>query len=152
MTLQTRIRARNVISKTRAGWAREGGTGRRYSKARVRAALRARLRAGWVPVVPAGQSRHERVTVLRPGHPLAAVARAYLGGQRWFERAAIEKALGRQLDCREGAAALAAAGFALLRANGPALELCAADPRAARLVNRARLGPQRRGYRVRRVL
>jgi hypothetical protein len=105
-----------------------------------------------VPVIPAGQSRHERVTVLRCNHRLAHVARAYLAGRPWFDRAMLEAALGRPLDSRAGAFALAAAGFALLRAEGDSIEVRAADPRVARLVNRARLGPQRRGYRVHRVL
>jgi hypothetical protein len=151
MMMQTRVRAR-VLSKTRADWTREGGAYLRYSAARAQAALRSRFRTGWLPVIPPGRSRHERVTVLRRNHPLAAVARAYLAGDRWFERGVLETALGRRLDTLMGAAALAAAGFALLRVNGSRLELRAADPRAAHLVNRARVGPQRRGYRIHRVL
>ncbi len=118
MMTQTCARASNVRSKTRAAWAREGGACVRYSTARVRRALRARQRAGWVPVIPPGRSVHERITVLRRGHALATIARAYLAGTRWFERQAVEDALGRQLDTRQGAAALAAAGFALLRLAG----------------------------------
>lgn len=56
------------------------------------------------------------------------------------------------LATRQWMAALAAAGFALLRVKGDRIELRAADPRLAALVNRARLGPQRRGYDVHRVL
>jgi hypothetical protein len=152
MTTLSLIRTRSVVSKTRMAWAREGGALQRYSTARARAALLARLRAGWAPVVPPGRSRHERVTVLRPGHPLAAVARAYRSGQRWFDRAALEAALGRSLTSRPGALALASAGFALLSTEGGRIELQAADPRVARVVNRARLGEQRRGYKVHRVL
>ena len=76
MMMQTRVQVRTAVSKTRAAWACEGGACHRYSAARVRAALRLRFRAGWVPVIPAGRSRHERVTVLRRDHSLAAVARA----------------------------------------------------------------------------
>jgi hypothetical protein len=103
-------------------------------------------------VIPSGQSRHERITVLRRDHPLAAIARAYLAGRRCFDRSMLEAAVGRPLNTRSGAFALAAAGLALLRAEGESVELRAADPRVARLVNCARLGPQRRGYRVHRVL
>lgn len=151
MTLTT-SHSREAVTKTRARWAREGGASRRYSAARVRFALRARLRNGWTPVVPEGGAAHERVTVLCPGHSLASLARAYLAGERWFDRLEIEAALGLHLNTRASAAALARAGFAMLCIDGPHLELKAADTRLAQLVNRARLGPQRRGYRVRRVL
>ncbi len=103
-------------------------------------------------MIPPGRSVHERITVLRCGHALATMARAYLAGTRWFERQAVEDALGRRLDTRQGAAALAAAGFALLRLDGGRVELRAADPRIAILVNRARLGPQRRGYQIHRLI
>jgi hypothetical protein len=43
-------------SKTRLAWAREGGGRMRYSVARVGVALRARIRAGWIPVIPPGRS------------------------------------------------------------------------------------------------
>lgn len=151
MTTLTRVRTRKVLSRPRAAWAREAGA-RRYSLKRVRAALSRRLRAGWMPVIPPGRAPYERVTVLRRSHPLAGVARAYLGGQRWFERQELEEALSQRLDTLAGAAVLAKAGFALLRVKGSALELRAADPRAAVVVNRARLGPQRRGYGVHRLL
>jgi hypothetical protein len=105
-----------------------------------------------VPIVPVGQCPHERVTVLGPEHPLAPLARAYGAGQRWFPRLEIEQALGRRVDSRAGAVALATAGFAMLSAADSRIELRAADPRIARIVNRARLGPQRRGYRIHRVL
>jgi hypothetical protein len=152
MMTQTRVRSEAVLSKTRAAWAREGGAKRRYSAARMRAALRGRAREGWLPVLPEGRSPHARVTVLRCEHPLAPLVRAYLAGQRWFERAVIEDALGYRLDSREGATRLAAAGLALLRADGIRLELRAADSRVAELVNRARIGVQLRGYRIQRVL
>jgi hypothetical protein len=146
MRTPTRLRTRNVLSRTRAAWAREGGACRRYSLKRMRVALRARYRAGWLPVIPPGRSRSEQVTVLRRDHPLAVTARAYLAGERWFERKAIESGLGCRLDSRQGTTALAKAGFALLGVQGIRIELRAADPRVALLVNRARLGPQRRGY------
>src|SRR5438874_1434522 len=98
MRTQTLVREKTAVSKARTAWAREGGAGRRYSAARVRAALRVRCRAGWLPVVPVGTSPHERVTVLRRGHPLATVARACGTGQRWFERTELETALGHRLD------------------------------------------------------
>jgi len=152
MTTQIPVRTRKVVSRTRAALAREGGARQRYSRKRLRIGIERRMRDGWIPVAPATGARFEQVTLLRPTHPLAAVARAYLRGQRCFERARIEAALGRPLDSQAGAAALAAAGFGLLRQDGASIELRAADPRAARLVNRARLGRQGRGYRVERVL
>src|SRR5438046_917898 len=110
MTTSTPIQVGGVVSRPRTAWAREGGARRRYSAARVRAALRGRLREGWLPLIPSGKSPHERVTILWHEHPLAGVARAYLAGGRWFERASLEEALGHRPDCRAGADALAAAG------------------------------------------
>jgi hypothetical protein len=152
MTTRMAVQNGEKKSKTRSAWAREGGARDRYSAARVRLALRARFRAGWIPVVPPGRSPYELVTVLGCDHVLATLARAYFAGERCFDRARIEDVLGRRLNSPQGADALAAGGFALLRADGTRLELRAADPRVARLVNRARLGPQRRGYDVHRVL
>jgi hypothetical protein len=93
-----------------------------------------------------------RVVVLARTHPLAETAREYGRGTRWFHRECLEEALGLSLESRAGADALAAGGLALLRMDRPMVELRAADPRLARLVNRARLGPQQRGYDVRTVL
>jgi hypothetical protein len=152
MMVQTTLQFGQRKSKSRVAWAREGGARRRYSSARLRAALRARLRAGWIPVVPSGGSHYERITVLCPNHALAAVARAYVAGERRFDRTVVEGILGCRLDSRSGADALAAAGLAMLWAEGERLELRAADPRVAQLVNRARLGLQRRGYDVHRVI
>jgi len=152
MTTLTPIRRKMAVSKSRLDWARAAGAGSRFSQSRMRAALRVRTRAGWVAVIPASGERHEQVTVLRSTHPLADTAREYHRGQRWFERAALEQALGQGLDTDPGVKALAAAGFALLGAEGLRVELKAADPRVAALVNRARLGPQRRGYKVHRIV
>ncbi len=134
-----------LLSRPRTYWAREGGARKRYTTARVRAALQRRRRAGWVAAMNPDGPRHERVTLLRLGHPLAFAAREYAGGQRWFDRKTLEVALGQGLDTAKGAKDLARAGFGLLRRDGDRVELRAADPRLALLVNRARLGPQRRG-------
>jgi len=75
-----------------------------------------------------------------------------LAGATWFSPTDLEQALGRPLASKAAAAALAAAGFALRSYDGDCVELAATDPRVARLVNRARLGPQRRGFAVRRVI
>jgi hypothetical protein len=152
MTMVTPSCRKLVVSKTRLVWARSVGAGPRFSQAQLRAALRKRSRAGWIVVLPDGRARHERVTLLQGAHPLAATAREYQRGKRWFDRSALENALGLRLDSKVGACGLAAAGFVLMGAEGPRVELQAADPRVARLVNCARLGPQRRGYKARSII
>jgi hypothetical protein len=92
------------------------------------------------------------VTVLRTSHPLAFIAREYTAGSHCFDRQRLEQALSQALDTRAAADRLAAAGIALIGVDGPVLELRPADPRVARLVNRARLGPQYRGYNVHKVI
>jgi hypothetical protein len=146
------VRSSNKVTKPRIAWAREGGAQLRYTAARVRQAFAARRRAGWLAVMPTTGPRHERVTLLRRDHPLAPVARACEAGCGWWDLAVLENLLCNRLDTREGAAELAAAGFALLQFDGTRVELCPADPRVARMINRARLGPQRRGYDVDRVI
>jgi hypothetical protein len=141
-----------VANKTRAAWGREGGARRRYSTKRVEAAFAERRRDGWEIVRPANGPRFERIVALWGTHLLFPVARLYGLGVRWFGRGRLEEALGRGLDTRAGADGLAAAGFAIARVDGPQVELRAADPRTARLVNRARLGPQYRGYDARTVV
>ena len=51
-----------------------------------------------------------------------------------------------------GAGNLAKAGFAVVATDGDWIELRAADPRAARLINESRCGRQVRGFGVRRVV
>jgi hypothetical protein len=92
------------------------------------------------------------VAALRTNHALAVVFRGYAAGVRYFDRERLEQALGRPLDSRAGASRLAAAGLGMVRMVGRLVELRATDPRTARLVNRSRLGPQLRGYRVHKVL
>jgi hypothetical protein len=102
--------------------------------------------------------RHQRLALLRRrtlsvhGHPLEFAARQYANGVRWFDRETLERALGHRLHTRRGATELARAGFGLVRLDGAKVELRATDPRLALLVNRARLGPQRRRYDEHRVL
>ena len=152
MTTKIGVRPRKIVAKTRLEWAREGSHWGRYSQAKAKAGLRTRIGRGWIPVEPPGHSPHEQVVTLRRDHPIARIARIYRAGERWFHRPSVEEDLGYRLDSRLGVAAMAKAGFALLRAEGNRVELRAADPRLAHLVNCARLGPQRRGYGVHRVI
>lgn len=147
----TRCQA-EVVSRTRVAWAREGGARRRYSLRRVEKGFQRWRRAGWVVASSAEGPRHERLVALRNTHPLAPVARQYQAGERWFERRLLERSLRARLDTGAGSRALAAAGFGIVRLNGSQVELRAADPRVARLVNRARLGTSYRGYEAHRVV
>lgn len=142
----------NILSKPRTAWAREGGAKRRYSTARVRAALQRRRRAGWLTAQPADGPRHERVTLVHPAHPLAFLHREWAAGVRLFECQRLERAIGRPLNCRATADDLAEVGFALVRVVGTQVELRPADPRTAHLVNRSRLKPAMGERQVRRVL
>lgn len=152
MTTTEPVLNRQIESRSFSRLAKEGGARKRYSLARVRIALRKRLKAGWLPVTPAGRLPHERMVFVWREHPLADIVGAFICQQRWFLRTKLEAAIGQPLDSREGVLALATAGLAIMREAGLRIELRAADPRVAQLVNLARLGPQRRRYQVHRVL
>jgi hypothetical protein len=124
-----------VVVKTRMAWAREAGAMQRFSTARVRLAFQRRREAGWAPGQTAAGPRNERVVAVRSSHPLAAVVRQCALGLRRFKRDYLEDCLGKGLDTRQGADALARLGLAVLREDSGRVELRPAGPRLARLVS-----------------
>lgn len=107
---------------------------------------------GWLMAAPTEGPALERVVVVNAGSAAYGVVRAYGKGERWFAVEELSRAVGASISGRTGAIRLATVGLALLRVNGDRVELRSADPRAARFVNEARLGPQVRGFSARRVI
>lgn len=144
---------KGVRSLSRFQWVRRVlGPDRRFTAGQMGRAVRRLEERGWVVVMPVDGPAYEAVAAIGNAHPLAALAAAYRAGQRWFDRAVVGRALGAPVGSLAGGRQLAKAGFALLGAADGQVVLQAADPREAAIVNEARLGPQSRGFGVRRVI
>ncbi len=146
------MKTKRSVMKTRRGWAAEGGAVHKFSAACVRRAFDRRRKSGWVILMPAEGPQDERVIALDSSHQLAAIARDYAAGVRTFDRLTIETALQASLASKAGARSLAKVGFAVMSGDALHVQVEAADPDLAFLVNRSRIGPQRRGYKIRKVL
>jgi len=144
---------RGIRTRTRLGWVKKvlGGR-RRFTFPGFERALSEMQARGWNTPMPAIGPVFEKVAMVHRGHPLAAVISQYLSGGRTFDRATIESILGARLDTLRGARLLAKAGFGVLRCNGTQVELLAADPDEALLVNEARHHRALRGYSLRHVV
>jgi hypothetical protein len=147
------LSVKGVRSLSRFQWIRRVlGSNRRLTVGQMRRAVRRLEERGWVVVMPAEGPAYEAVAAIDASHPLAALAAAYRTGQRWFDRSVVGRVLGAPVGSLAGVRQLAKAGFALLGADDDNVALAAADPREAVIVNEARLGPQRHGFGVRRVI
>lgn len=107
---------------------------------------------GWLMVAPTEGPALERVVVVNASSTAYGVVRAYRNRTRWFGIDELSRVIGDPINERAGVLHLATLGLALHHIDGNRVELRAADPRAARFVNEARLGPQTRGFGVRRVI
>jgi hypothetical protein len=89
---------------------------------------------------------YERVPFVRADSALADLVRRYRAGERWFEIGALESLLKARISTAVGAARLARVGFAVVALRDERVQLRAADPRAALIVNEARCGADPDGY------
>ena len=91
----------------------------------------------------------ERVVAVTSESPAFLLVREYVRGTRSFLMTELNRIVGVPITERAGAVRLAAMGFAMSESHGDHVELCVADPRAARYANESRLGPQVRGFSTR---
>ena len=122
-------------------------TGNQFKRVRWRLAER-----GWLMAAPTDGPAFEKVVAVNASSPAYGVVRAYRDGERWFDVEALGQAVGASITERDGAIRLGTLGFALLRVDGNRVELRAADPGEARLVNEVRLTPHVRRFSARRVI
>ena len=144
---------KGIVSRTRLEWVKKVlGSRRSFTAKNVQRAFNWRQQEGWITAMVADGPAYERIAMVRESHPIASIIRQYGLGDRWFDRTAIEAALGASVSTRTGAGRLAKVGFGIRRANGAQIELVAADPKEAFYVNEARCCPQIRGYSRRGVI
>ena len=109
-------------------------------------------RFGYVHALPAFGPAHEKLAMVPLRHPLGPFVQSVRRQQNVFTAKDLARALGRRVDSREGLAALARAGLAVSAANNGLVELAAADPRAAAIINARRWGPSRSGTSIKKVV
>lgn len=144
---------RGVQKLTRAQWiGRVLGDGKRLTVKQVERVIRRQQVRGWWTAMSADGPAYEQVVFIHEGHPLAATVKACIGGQRRFEQAVIDSAIGAPISTPIGAIRLAKAGFGIVSAAAGEVELLACDAHEARYVNEARCGVPVRGYAVRRII
>jgi hypothetical protein len=127
---------------TREGTVKEG-YGRRANVTfdRMEQALGTPPLANWVCAMPPVGDVYEQMVLVDRRTPLADIVREYASGRRAFSRKRIEALVGASISQESGAGALGELGFAVVACADETLELRAADPREAKLVNAARCGP-----------
>lgn len=144
---------KGVRARMRAEWVKAVlGKGCRFTVNQFKRARWRLAERGWLMAAPAEGSALEKVVAVNASSPGYDVVRAYRNGERWFDVEALGQAVGASIKERDGALRLGTLGFALLRVDGDRVELRAADPGEARLVNEVRLTPHVRRFSARRII
>jgi len=144
---------KGIRAATRAAWIQKIlGRGHKFTVKQMERALLIAQFKGRHCAAPADGPALEQIVLVDDAHPMGNIVKAYRDGVRWFEQADLNVRLGADVAMPAGARRLAQAGFAVVDVSNGRVQLRAADPRAARFVNEARLGPQRIGFSSRRVI
>lgn len=132
--------------KSRLEWAAQAeGNGRQFSVAQLKQVLETEYLNGWVTVLPAVGPPTGKIPLIHAGQPLARLVCQFRHGSDRFPVAAIEQATGVKIRSIQAGRQLARVGLAIAGWDGEEVDLQAADPDLARLVNASR----RRGAVVR---
>lgn len=144
---------KGIRSRTRHGIIRRVlGPRCRLTVGQADRAFRGMRKQGWLTAMSPDGPAFEKVAFVHEHHPMATVVADYGSGVRRFARGDLERSVGASVADLAGAANLAKAGFAVVGTDGDWIELRAADPLAAHLINESRCGRQVRGFGVRRVV
>ncbi len=144
---------KGVRARMRVEWVKAVlGDNRSFTVRQFERCRRQLAERGWLMAAENEGPAFEKVVAVTADSPAFRLVRAYARGRRWFEIAELSRTVGTPIFERAGADRLAAMGFALAESHGDRVELCVADPRAARFINESRLGPQTRGFSTRGVI
>lgn len=144
---------RGVRTGNREDWvSRVLGPHHNFTVGNVLRAFRSQAKRGWLTAMVADGPVYEQVVMIHVGHPFATILKRYVEGVRWFDRDAVEAAVGKDVSTLRGARILAKLGFGIRQIDGSQLELAACDTAQARFVNESRCTRQLRGYAVRQVV
>jgi len=125
------------------------GENRSFTVGQFERCRRRLVERGWFMAAENEGPAFEKVVAVTAESTAFPLVRAYMGGKRWFKIAELNRTVEAPIATRAGAARLAAMGFALAKSHGDRVKLHVTDPRAARLINESRLGPQARGFSIR---
>jgi hypothetical protein len=109
-------------------------------------------RYGYCHSLPAYGPAFEKVALVPLGHPLHSIVDQVHRQRERFSEKELLLSLGCPVQSREGLTALSRAGLAVKNFEDGVVELGAASPDAASIINRRRLGPSRCGMRLHKVI